>query len=54
MISRTGREYDLISALRRNPALIIAGDDICAVAADEIERLQAKVEELERRLEESS
>lgn len=41
MKSVRGIEYDLIAALRRNPTIIQAGDDICGKAADEIERLRA-------------
>lgn len=33
-------DYDLIDALRRNPTTVMAGDDICGIEADQIERLQ--------------
>lgn len=48
--SRLGYKYDLIDALRCNPTVIQAGDDICAVAADAITALEAKVAELEAML----
>ena len=33
-------EYDLKDALRRNPTIIMAGDDICARALERIEELE--------------
>jgi hypothetical protein len=44
--SNRGIEYDLLSALRRNPTIIQAGDDICAIAADEIERMHRALGEM--------
>ena len=33
-------DLNLISALRRNPTIDMTGDDICGMAANEIERLR--------------
>jgi hypothetical protein len=41
-----GIEYDLLSALRRNPTIIQSGDDICAIAAEEIERMHLALGEI--------
>jgi len=40
--SRLGYTYDLKDALRHNPTIIQAGDDICAVALTRIEALEAE------------
>jgi len=37
-----GYEYDLKDALRHNPTIIQAGDDICAIALGRIEALEAE------------
>ena len=42
------QEYELLSALRKNPLRIMAGDDICSVAAGELESQQKRIEELEK------
>jgi len=50
--SRLGYTYDLKDALRHNPTIIQAGDDICAVALTRIEALEAENERLRKALEE--
>jgi hypothetical protein len=49
--SRLGYTYDLKDALRHNPKIIQAGDDICAVALTRIEALEAENARLKRALE---
>lgn len=41
--SKRGYEYSLKDALRRNPTIIAAGDDISAVALARIEDMEAKL-----------
>lgn len=42
--SKLGYEYSLKDALRHNPTIIMAGDNISAVALARIEELEAQVE----------
>lgn len=51
MKSQRGIEYDLLTALRRNPTIIQAGDNICSKAADRIEGLEAKLAKVAESLE---
>lgn len=46
-----GYTYDLKAALKRNPTIIQAGDDICAVALRRIEELESAVTSLRAQLE---
>ena len=41
VVSRRGVEYNLKRALDRNPTIIAAGDDICAIAKARILELEA-------------
>jgi len=44
--SNRGVSYNLLRALRRNPTIISAGDDICGIAADEIDRMHVALSEI--------